>query len=438
MTEEREDPTPEHDILDNGPQDRPDEGPQDRRAGCLVSALVSVLILALAGGLLWWIFRSEPEAKRTGASRESAMLVDVVEVERGDYRPRIIAMGTVEPSRDIVLSPRVEGMITTVHAPFQPGAFVPEGEVLLEIDPADYANSLRQRESDLKRAQAALTLELGRRQAAAQGFELLEREVAEKDRSLVLREPQLETARADVEAAEAMVGQARLDLERTRIRAPFDAHVLDREANTGSQVSPGDSLGRLVGVEEYWIEATVPLAQIPWLEFADEDGEGTKVSIRNRSAWSPGEKRAGRLLTLVGALDERTRLARVIVSVSDPLGVLDPGAEKPRLIVGTFVETEMAARMLENVVRLDRAHLHQDDTVRLMRDGKLAIRTVGVAFRDAEHAYIRDGLETGDLVVTTKLSTVVEGAGLRRTSAEKEAKPDFEEGDREASPDGSL
>jgi len=324
-------------------------------------------------------------------------------------------MGTVQPSRDVVLSPRVEGMIIEVFDSFKPGAFVREGEVLLEIDPADFANALRQRESDLKKAQAALTLEMGRRSAAEQGFELLERKLDEKDRGLVLREPQLETARAEVEAARAAVDQARLDLDRTKVRAPFDAHVLSREANAGSQVSPGDSLGRLVGVDEYWIEATVPLAQIGWLEFADEGGEGTEVSVRNRAAWPAGEERRGRLLTLVGALDDRTRLARVIVGVPDPLGVLEPGADKSRLIVGAFVEAEMAARELRNVVRLERSLLHQGDTVRLMRDGKLSIRTVGVAFRDPDYAYIGKGLEEGDLVVATKLSTVVEGASLRRT-----------------------
>jgi hypothetical protein len=67
-----------------------------------------------------------------------------------------------------------------------------------------------------------------------------------------------------------------------------------------------------------------------------------------------------------------------------------------------------------DVVRLNRDHLRQNDTVWVMADGKLDIRDVNVVFRDAEYAYIRSDLDEGEHVVTTSLATVTQGLALRR------------------------
>ena len=90
-----------------------------------------------------------------------------------------------------------------------------------------------------------------------------------------------------------------------------------------------------------------------------------------------------------------------------------PEADGPPLMIGSFVEALIEAEPLTDVIRLDRDYIRDDDTVWVMEDGALRIRSVEVIFRDADHAYIASGLEPGARVVTTDLSTVVEGAPLR-------------------------
>jgi multidrug efflux pump subunit AcrA (membrane-fusion protein) len=187
--------------------------------------LICLLILLVGGGTTAAIFMTEPTAERSGAVRETAMLVEVVGVEQGTFTPTIQAMGTVEPSQDIDLSPRVGGEILRVSEAFTPGGFARKGEVLLQLDPADYENALAQRKSALSQAEADLNIELGRQSVARQDFELLGDTIALENRSLVLREPQLDAARSHVAAARAAVEQAELELGRTTIRAPFDAHI---------------------------------------------------------------------------------------------------------------------------------------------------------------------------------------------------------------------
>lgn len=376
--------------------------------------LISVIILFTGGVITALIFTTEPEATRTGATQQTAMLVDVIEVNRGSYQPNIEAMGTVMASQDITLSPRVSGQIVERSEKFTPGGYVREGDTLLRIDPSDYEINLEQQRSELQQAMADLDLELGRQEAAQKEYELYGDTLSEQNKARVLRKPQLEAVRAQVAGARAAVKRAEMDLKRTAITAPFDAHILSRNVNIGSQVAPGEDLGRLVGLETYWVEATVPLSKLRWLNIRNSDNsKGSEVRIRNRTAWQDSEYRSGNLFKMVGSIEEQTRMARVLIEIPDPMAYRDENAGSPSLIIGSFVEAVIKGTELSDVIRLNRDYVRSNDTVWIMEDGKLRIRDIDVVMRDANYAYISEGLNETDKVVTTNLSTVTDGAPLR-------------------------
>jgi multidrug resistance efflux pump len=162
---------------------------------------------------------------------------------------------------------------------------VKKGEKLLQIDPTDYKNTLEQRKSDLRQAVADLNVKMGRQNVAQKDYQLLNETLSKEQEALILRKPQLNAARSKVEAALSAVDQAETNLQRTSIEAPFDAHILSRNVNIGSQVSPGDNLGHLVDIDYYWVEATISLSKLKWLTFPDGGGErGSEVRILNRTA----------------------------------------------------------------------------------------------------------------------------------------------------------
>src|SRR6056297_230996 len=391
---------------------------------CLAIILGGVAITAL-------IFSTEPEAQTEGATIETAILVDVQPVARGTFEPIIVATGTVQPVEDIILSPLVAGQIIRRDPAFTPGGFVKKNQVLLQIDPSDYRNALELRKSELLQSQTALDTEMGRQQIALQDLQLIasdslfgDNPLSEEEQQLVLRKPQLNAVKASIGASKAAMGQAQLNLNRTTIRAPFDAHILSQNVTKGSQVSQGDDLGRLVGTEYYWIIATVPISKLQYLQFATGETEkGAPVQIRNPTAWPNGEAREGYLDRQIGALDGQTRLARVLVKVADPLANSKELEGKPALMIGTFVDVSIQARPLKEVIKISRNYVRSNETVWVMRDGKLEIREVDIILTDDKNAYINKGLENGDMVVVTDLSTVSEGIGLRtkdKNSSEKQ------------------
>ncbi|WP_446008734.1 efflux RND transporter periplasmic adaptor subunit [Candidatus Electrothrix sp.] len=384
---------------------------QSGNAKHIVCTLVICAAVALAAmRIIELIHATAPTAQKSGATRKSSALVEVIYPKRGDYRPVIKALGTVEPAREIQLSPRVSGQVISMAKGFIPGGFVNKGELLLEIDPADFRNNLAMRRSELHQAQAERELELGQQRAAQQEFALLGEEIKEANRALILREPQIRSAQARVESAQTEVDMAKLNLSRTRLHAPFDAQILSRSVNIGSQVSPGNSLARLVGIDEYWIIASVPQEDLQWIQFPIKGEPGATVEITKSGAWDEGVSRTGEVQHLIGVLDNETRLARLLMSVKDPLS---RQTEEPMLLLGTMVETHIAARLLEDVFRLDRDYLRRNDTIWMYNRGKLNIRKVHVVFRDLHYVYIRDGFEEGEAVVSTNLATISDGIPLR-------------------------
>ncbi|MEX0723072.1 MAG: efflux RND transporter periplasmic adaptor subunit [Gracilimonas sp.] len=376
------------------------------------SLLISFGILIVSLAVLGLIFSTEPEAERSGTAKESAMLVEMESVERGTFTPVISATGTVQASQEIMLGARTEGEVTFLSSNFVPGSYIEKGDVLLQIDSTDYVSELMQARAELRQVESELQQELGLQEAAKREYELYGDTLSEVNQALVLRQPQLKAIRAQVESAQASVDLAERNLDRTTVRAPFNAYILDRTVNLGSQVSPGQALGQLVGIDTYWVEAAIPLNKIRWLEF-DEDGRGSAVQIRNQTAWRGSEYREGSLYKMLGSLDDQTRMARVLVEVEDPRSLRAENSDQPPLIIGSFVETNIEGRTLQDVAKVNRDYLRSNETIWVKEGDSLSIRDLEIEFQDSDYAYVSSGLEDGDQVVTTNLATVTEGAPLR-------------------------
>lgn len=386
-----------------------------------LTVITCVAILVASAWAVVIINQTEPTAQTINSTRKSAALVETIRVQRGTFTPELQVLGNVQSAQEIQLSPRISGQVNAISTSFVPGGMVRKGDVLLQLDAADFENALSISQSELQQAEASLQIEKGRQSLAKKELALLEGTIDETNRALVLREPQIESIVAEVNAAKAAVQRAELNLQRTSIVAPFDAQIISRSVNVGSQVSPGDNLARLVGMQEYWIMASLPVRHLQWLQFPDRDGYGSSVVLRDSDTWGPGIQRPAVVTKMIGTLDQQTRLARVLIVVPDPLG---RQSRLPPLILDTLIECHIQCRPIQNVVKLSRQYVHDNDTVWVMVDGKLDIRQVSVSFRDAQFAYIQSGLESGDSVVTTNLATVAPGIGLKRVNESDPVMPE--------------
>jgi RND family efflux transporter MFP subunit len=332
-------------------------------------------------------------------------LVETMAVQTGPETVVIRVLGTVVPSRQTHVRAEVAGVVRDVADGFMPGATVTAGAPLLRLEAEDFRLDVAARQADLDSAKAALDLELGYQKVARHEWELLQKDgQAVEDAALALRRPQLAQARAKVQQAETALNQARLDLSRTTVKAPFTALVLEKEVEKGSRVSVTDTLATLVDAREYWIEATIPLDRLPWVTLPAKDRPGSVVRVQSQAS---GAERQGRILRLRGDLEDQGRLARIIVSLPRPLDT-----EPAPILLGEYVRLDIEGRRLDDVTRLPRAALRENDMVWVARNATLDIRPVSVVWRDTRTVLVNEGLAPGELVVTSELATPIQDMPL--------------------------
>lgn len=371
-----------------------------------------VVLLAFFGASL--LMESAPQAGRRPPPERQARLVEVALAERVDRPVVVEAFGEVRPAREVTLRSQVGGQVTAVHPDLVPGGRVQGGAKLVEIERRDYELALQKARGELARAEADLALEQGQQAVARREFELLGRNGSEQERRLMLRQPQLQTAQGAVAAARAAVKSAELALERTALKAPFDALVLSREVVAGATVGASTDIASLAGTDAWWVEVALPVAALRWIELPQDGRPGSRVTLFDAAAWGADRHRVGRVVRLHGALEEQGRMARMLVEVDDPLALKPAHAGQPRLLLGAFLRARIQGRAVEQAVALDPAWLRQGETVWVMNaEDKLETRPVQIAWRGADTVLVSGGLAAGERVVTTPINAAAEGMPLR-------------------------
>ncbi len=374
---------------------------------------IAILCIDLLGSA--YLKSSGPKPQRK-PPRKMISLVQVMPLQKGDETVSIRAMGTVVPAREVTLESRVSGEIIWMHPEFAPGGFLKAGEEVLRIDPTDYELDLARKKSQVADAAYRLELELGHQAVAKREWELLKGNKSAGDADLALRKPHLQKARADLAAARAELKGAELNLERTRITAPFNAVVRERHVETGSQVAVQERLAELVGTDEYWVQVSVPVDRLRWLRIprtAEEEGSG--VAIRYGT---DAQVRTGTVIKLLSDLEAEGRMARLLVSVDDPLDLSDPASDRPPLLIGEYVQVGIEGRELTDVFRIPRSALRDGARVWIAApDDTLSIRKVETLWRDTDTVLLRDGLQTGDRLILSDIAAPVEGMPLRVSDA---------------------
>jgi RND family efflux transporter MFP subunit len=384
-----------------------------RRRRWVINIVLSIALIAAGIAGAAYISKTAPKARKRPPVKPLP-LVQVIDVRPEAERILVPAMGTVIPAQEIVLESRVAGEIVSIHPEFTVGGHLKKGAEVLQIDPQDYELALILAKARVKDAESKLKILKAEAAAAKDEWRVINRNQAGKNNKpspLLIKEPQLTAAQAMLIAENADVKKAQLDLARTKISAPFNAMVRKKQVDIGSQVSSQEQLAELVGTDEYWIQASMPVDRLNWIMIPRNSGDpGAKVRIFYRN----GIELNGTVIKLLGELEAEGRMARVLVEVKDPLGLNIAEKKHPPLLIGEYVRMEIEGRQLKNVYRIPRTALRDNTRIWLVsNDGKLEIRTIETLWRDAQSVLLTDGLQPGEQLIVSDLSKPMDGMPLQ-------------------------
>ncbi|WP_320006113.1 efflux RND transporter periplasmic adaptor subunit [Maridesulfovibrio sp.] len=383
-----------------------------------LKGVLPLLIVAVAVIGAKTLIATRPVAKKK-APVVSAPLVNVNVLAFDNYQVWTPVMGTVEAAREISLEPQVIGRVISVSDSFIPGGYFEKGEEVLRIDPVDYELAVQQQQAVVAEAEYNLKLESGQQRVAGREWKLLKKSSGgtAQEAELALRKPHLQKAKADLVSSKAKLRQARIDLGRTRVTAPFSCMVVSKSADLGAQLTLGETIASLVGTDEFWVVVSVPVDRLSSISVPSSQNnyKGSKARVVMSSGNTVME-REGEVLRLLPSLESKGRMARVIVSVKDPLNL--KGGEVRPLLLGSYVSVYIDSGTLENVVAIPRTAFRDNNTIWVMLDsGVLDIRSVEPVWRDQDFIYLAEGVKSGEKLVVTDISAPLQNMKVRENGS---------------------
>ncbi len=378
----------------------------------VIRAVIAIAILAAAAGISYYLISNPAKTEKIEEKKEHALHVKTTQVRIGNHPVVVEVMGQVSPAKEVALKSRVSGEIIEVSDSFIPGGTIHKDDRIVQIDLVDYELALKVAKASQRQSLASLQLERGQQEIAKDELKILEQSTGKKlkNSDLALRKPQLEQARADYDSAKTNSEIAELNLKRTSVTAPFNAIITDRTANLGDIVSEQDTIATLVNTDEYWIETEVPVHYLHWIEVGLDNGSTATINLNGINT-----QRKGHVKKIGAILDEKSRMANVIISVNDPLLLRQSenyNTNLSPLILGDFVRLEIIGKTLENVVRISSDYVRDGQTVWLANNGKLLIQDVQITYQDRNHVYITKGLKAEDQIITSDIITPVSGMDI--------------------------
>ena len=320
-----------------------------------------LFVVAVVGGAILLSVALKPQqAASYAAPASQSPVVSVIAPLEVSYRPTVRLNGVVEARTITDVIPQVSGRVIEVSSAFRPGSRIGKGEVLFRIDPADYVLAIERTLAEIEAARSELALLEA--QATAEKEVWNQQFPDRKIPDLTARVPQIAAAKARIHSAEAARKAAELSLQRTVVRAPFDARVLDTRLAVGQVVGTSATLGSIFSVDSLEIAVPVSLGELALI--GDAIGQ-TAAIVQEGSAAS---ELSGEIVRQAAVLNERTRLGTLFIAAD----------ESESLVLGEFVGVEIVGQDAPQTYRVPAASLTSRDQVWVVNDGQLEDRKVEV------------------------------------------------------------
>ena len=371
------------------------------------SWLRSTIVIVVALGVGYALLKSGPVTTPEEEKRPPKVVKTVAPTPKS-HLISVTAHGSVLPSRRVVIQPQVSGEILRHHPDLIPGGFVAEGEALFEIDSYFARLSAKESVAAVARAEALLKEAKRKREEALR----LAKEKVIAVTELAELESQVETQGAELQRLQAVRDRDAELLARHVLRAPFNAMVLEESVEIGQRVGSSYEAATLVGTDEFWVRVALSMDKLRWVKVPAKGEPGARVDVFLEMGDGYTEKLTGRVVRLLSDLEREGRMARVLVSVKDPMG-FNGDSKKSPLLIGSYVRVEIEAGELDQVLAVQRDALREQDRVWICDvNNELQIRDVEVLWRRDETVYLSNVLKTGDSLIVSPLRSALPGMKL--------------------------
>ncbi|WP_105168060.1 efflux RND transporter periplasmic adaptor subunit [Pseudoalteromonas sp. T1lg23B] len=363
---------------------------------------IAVLLGGIGVAVAFSAMKQPPEEKPEQVVHP---LVEAQPIVVAPMQLNVDSYGLVKPKYSTELVAQVSGQVINVSDAFVKGGFVKKGEVLARIDPNDYEAALIESEANLARASSALEIEQAQAHVAKKEWQRIKDNAnATIPSELYLRKPQLAEKLASFRAAQASVKRAKRNLERTYIKAPYDAIIASRDLSLGSVVNPGSIFGELNAISV--AEVRLPVADNE-LQYLVDGGINADVTLTAQVEGKPAQWQ-GKIVRSEGVIDQRSRMTYLVAQVQGPYS-----DQRTPLRFGAYLNATINGKVIDNAAAIPQ-HLVKDGRIAVLNsDETLSFKALNVVREYNGKSIIDNGVSDGTQLITSALEYPTEGMQLK-------------------------
>ena len=369
-------------------------------------AYLIVLGVALILGLIaYWLSISAPSVPagrfggggRAGGAGGLTMPVRTATVSKGDIKITLNSLGTVTPLRSVTVTAQVAGQLLSVQ--FKEGQLVNQGDLLAQIDPRPYQAALTQAEGTLARDQALLAnskIDLDRYQTLFKQDSIAKQQL-DSQASLVHQ------YEGTVKSDQGQVDTAKVNLAYTRIVAPVGGRVGLRQVDPGNNVATGASIVVITQLKPIDVLFTLPEDNLPPVLQKMHAGTSLPADAYDRAGTT--KLASGTLLSLDNQIDTTTGTVKAKAEFVN---------DDESLFPNQFVNVRLLLDVMHDATVIPTSALERGSgglfVYIVQADKTVAVRNIKTGPTEGERVAVTDGLQIGEVVVTSGADRLREGS----------------------------
>ena len=362
---------------------------------------IGLIILALSIIIAGVLIKSRPVAVAK-ENKEDVPYVKTMMILPRTVKASISSQGIVQPESELILLSELSSRVEWLSPKMEAGSSFKQGDTLIVLDKRDYELALISAESQVLNAEVNLEREQAESELAKKEWK---RVGAGLGSDLALRKPQMAQAKATYAAAKASLEQAKRNLSRTIFIAPFDGRVRTSRIDIGTTVFPGTSIGNIYATDAYEVRLPIADQDVPYsgLEFNGQKIEENKrldvIIIQGDNKWP------AKIVRTEAEIDPVTRMMAVVAKVDNS----DKKMFSTPLAVGQYVQAKISGIEISNISVLPRSSVRNESVWVVDNQMSMQNRSVDVLRNEDDFALIGEGFEPGDRLLTSRVSSLVNG-----------------------------
>ncbi|MBV8665669.1 MAG: efflux RND transporter periplasmic adaptor subunit [Burkholderiaceae bacterium] len=381
------------------------------RAGFFTLAPTSVLALALVASLAA-CQKSPLDNTAKGATNPSDPPIlmaaeDIITLHTGSLASGTVITGSIQPERRADLRAEVSAVVLQVLK--ENGESVRRGDLLVRLDDTAIRDSLTSAEA----AERAADQAYDQAERQFQRLKTLRASGMASAQQLEDAEIHRNTTQSDKAAAETRTVQARQQMQRTAVRAPFDGIVSERKVSAGDTAAIGKELVKVIDPASVRFDGFVSADRIGSVAL------GQKVGFRINGYGQ--QEFEGTVKRVEASADPTTRQVEVLVAFVDNSGNTQNQPHAQPLVSGLYAEGRIETSSTAALMVPDAVLMHNGDHAYAWRLQGSTVKKVEVVLgeRDVRHGdyAVRSGLKDGDQVVRNPQSNLKDGAKVEAMAA---------------------